>query len=192
MNGKIILLSAPSGAGKSTLIRYLLNNLPELAFSVSATTRPPRGEEVNGIHYYFISVEEFKKSIAENKFVEYEQVYEGVYYGTLFSEIERIWSLGKTVAMDVDVMGALSIKKHFGKQAFSIFISVSDISTLKNRLEKRAEDGSRSVEERLAKAQKEIDHADKFDAIVLNDKLEEAQRQIQQLVVQFLNMPILE
>jgi guanylate kinase len=186
MNGKVILLSAPSGAGKSTLIKFLLEVFPELSFSVSATTRPPRGQERNGEHYYFMTSDEFERAIAQNKFVEYEQVYEGVYYGTLFSEVHRIWQQGKTVIMDVDVRGALNIKKTFGHSALSVFISVSDTSILKARLQQRGEDGKRSLEERVLKATHEISFSDKFDAIVLNDELESAKNQIKQLVESFL------
>ncbi len=186
MNGKVILLSAPSGAGKSTLIRHLLATFQNLSFSVSATTRPPRKGEVHGQHYYFMSVPEFESRVAQGHFVEYEQVYNGVFYGTLHSELERIWSKGHHVAMDVDVKGGLNLKKYFGSRALSIFIAVSDLSELRRRLEARAEDSRLSVDERIAKAKIEMQAAPYFDRIIFNDKLETAKDEIVQVVSQFL------
>lgn len=184
--GKVIIFSAPSGAGKSTIVGHLLKKFPELEFSVSATCRAPRGQEVHGREYYFFSLEEFKKRIENGEFLEYEEVYPGCYYGTLQSEVERIWSKGHTVVFDVDVVGGLNIKKKFGGQALSVFIQPPSVDALRDRLVGRGTDAPEKIEERVAKAEFELGFAPKFDVIVVNDKLEDAFADAEQQVRGFL------
>ena len=174
MHGKMIIFSAPSGSGKSTIINRLLELNIGLEFSISATTRTPRGNEKNGVEYHFLSVEEFQQRIANNEFVEYEQVYEGRYYGTLKSELQRIWSKGHTVIFDVDVEGGVNLKKNFGKQALSIFIQPPSVGELRKRLEGRSTDNATEIEKRIAKAELELSYASKFDVVIVNDELENA------------------
>lgn len=185
---KLIVLSAPSGSGKTTIVRHLLNatDLP-LSFSISATTREPRPGEINGKDYYFLTVEAFKKRIAEEAFVEWEEVYEGVFYGTLKSEIERIWNAGKSVVFDIDVEGGISIKRHFGDQALTIFVQPPSIDDLRKRLEVRNTEGAEQLETRVSKAGKELQRAPEFDTILINDQLEAALVKAEQIVAQFLS-----
>lgn len=187
MENKMIILSAPSGSGKSTIIQYLLQKGFPLEFSISATTRAPRGTEQNGVEYYFYSVEEFKQKIANNEFVEFEEVYENRFYGTLKSECERIWAKGNVIVFDVDVAGGMRLKKLFGEKALSLFIKVPSVEVLRQRLEGRKTDSSEEIEKRIAKAAYEMQFADKFDKIVVNDVLETACRDAEQLLTEFLN-----
>ncbi len=173
-NGKIIIFSAPSGSGKSTLIGHLLKRFPQLEFSISATSRAPRGSEVNGKEYYFLSNEEFKNKVAAGEFVEWEEVYAGTCYGTLRSELKRIWDKGHVIVFDVDVKGGVNLKKIFGDDALSIFIMPPSVEELRRRLEKRGTDTPETIAKRVAKAEEEITYAPLFDKIVINDSLETA------------------
>ena len=173
-NGKIIIFSAPSGSGKSTLIGHLLKRFPQLEFSISATSRAPRGSEVNGKEYYFLSNEEFKNKVAAGEFVEWEEVYAGTCYGTLRSELKRIWDKGHVIVFDVDVKGGVNLKKIFGDDALSIFIMPPSVEELRRRLEKRGTDTPETIAKRVAKAEEEITYAPLFDKIVVNDSLETA------------------
>jgi guanylate kinase len=186
MKGKLIIISAPSGAGKSTIVKYLLDRGINLEFSISATTRKPRGEEKYGMEYYFISVEEFIRRIRDNEFVEWEEVYKNNLYGTLKSEIERIWSAGNHVLFDVDVKGGINLKKIFGDKAISIFIMPPSITELEKRLNTRGTDDSSKIKVRLAKAEEEINQAGEFDHIIINDILEEAEDEACNLIIDFI------
>ena len=174
---KVIIFSAPSGSGKSTIVNYLLSRGLGLEFSISATCRSPRGEERHGKEYYFFSTDEFRQKIDKDDFLEWEQVYPGCYYGTLKSELERIWAKGHTVVFDVDVVGGVNIKKIFGERALSIFVQAPSVEVLRQRLESRGTDSAEKIEERVAKAEYEMTFADKFDIVVVNDKLESALEQ---------------
>lgn len=190
MAGKLIIFSAPSGSGKSTIINYLLKqNLP-LQFSISATSRPPRGIEKDGVDYYFMSPDEFKKKIETDEFLEYEEVYTDRFYGTLKSEVERISDAGKHVIFDVDVVGGCNIKKYYGDRALSIFIQPPSIEELRKRLELRATDSSEMIDNRIAKASYELGFASKFDVVIVNDNLEEAESEILRIVQQFIQSEI--
>ena len=186
MMGKVIIFSAPSGSGKSTIVNYLLSRGFGLEFSISATCRSPRGEERHGKEYYFFSTDEFRQKIDKDDFLEWEQVYPGCYYGTLKSELERIWAKGHTVVFDVDVVGGVNIKKIFGERALSIFVQAPSVEVLRQRLESRGTDSVEKIEERVAKAEYEMTFADKFDIVVLNDKLESALEQAEKAVRDFL------
>lgn len=186
MAGKLIIFSAPSGSGKSTIINYLLKQHLPLQFSVSATSRAPRGIEKDGVDYYFMTPEEFRKKIGNNEFLEYEEVYKDNYYGTLKSEIDRITQSGNHVVFDVDVVGGCNIKKYYDDRALSIFIQPPSIEELRKRLEKRATDSPEVIEGRIAKASYELGFAPKFDAIIINDDLEKAQEETYEIVQQFL------
>jgi len=183
---KVIIFSAPSGSGKTTLVKYCLGVFPELQFSISATTRALRGEEIHGKDYFFLSVEELKKLIAENAFVEYEEVYQDKFYGTLKSEVERIWQEGKVVIFDVDVKGGVNLKKIFGENALSIFIAPPSINELERRLISRATDDLETIKIRVAKAKEEMTYAEEFDQIIINDDLEKAQKEIERIVRNFI------
>ena len=184
---KVIIISAPSGSGKSTLISFLMKeNALRLSFSVSATTRQPRGQEINGRDYHFLSVEEFEKKISENQFVEYEQVYAGRYYGTLKSEIERIFSMGNNVIFDVDVKGGINLKKIFGDKALSVFIQPPSVEELRKRLQGRGTDSKEEIEKRISKAEEEISYAKNFDRIIINDNLDKAAKEIVETVREFV------
>ncbi|WP_283388419.1 guanylate kinase [Barnesiella viscericola] len=187
--GKLIIFSAPSGSGKSTIIQSLLNRDLNLSFSISATSRAPRGTEKNGVEYYFISPEEFRQRIANGEFLEYEEVYAGKYYGTLKSEVERILDSGRNVIFDVDVVGGLNIKKYYGNQALALFIQPPSIEELKRRLNHRATDAPEVIASRIAKAEYELSFAPKFDCIIVNDILEKAQEEAYQTIRQFLDKP---
>lgn len=184
---KVIIFSAPSGSGKTTLVKHCLQQFPQLQFSVSATTRALRGEEIHGKDYFFLSVEAFKKLISENAFVEYEEVYHDKFYGTLKSEVERIWNEGKVVIFDVDVKGGISLKKYFGDQARSIFIMPPSIEELERRLVSRATDDSETIRTRVEKASEEMTFKDQFDEIVVNSDLDEAKTSVEQLLNNFLH-----
>lgn len=183
----IIIFSAPSGSGKSTIVNYLLSRHPELEFSVSATSRAPRGTEKHGEAYYFLTTDEFKKKIAENAFVEYEEVYSGCYYGTLKSEIERISAKGHHVVFDVDVVGGCNLKRIFGKEALSIFIAPPSVEVLRQRLKGRGTDSDEMIEKRVDKAEYEMTFAPKFDKIIVNDRLEDAQQEAEAAILQFIH-----
>ena len=187
--GKLIIFSAPSGSGKSTLVNYLMEQHPELqlAFSISCTSRAPRGKEQNGVEYFFLSPEEFKKKIANDEFLEYEEVYEDRFYGTLKSQVEVQSQAGQNVVFDVDVKGGVNIKKHYGSRALSVFIQPPSVEELRNRLMGRATDAPEVIEQRLNKAEYELSFADKFDRIVINDDLEKAKVDVYNVIKQFLD-----
>lgn len=187
-NGKLIIFSAPSGSGKTTIVRHLLKTFPnQLEFSISATTRPKRGEEVNERDYYYLSVDEFKNKIEKKEFLEWEEVYAGNYYGTLRTEAERIWSKGKTVIFDIDVEGGLNLKNQFKGDALSIFVMPPSIKILEERLSSRSTDSPESIARRVAKAEKELKTAELFDCFILNEVLEDALKKAEMLVSLFLN-----
>ena len=187
--GKLIIFSAPSGSGKSTLVNYLMEQHPELqlAFSISCTSRAPRGKEKNGVEYFFLSPEEFKKKIANDEFLEYEEVYEDRFYGTLKTQVEVQSQAGQNVVFDVDVKGGVNIKKHYGSRALSVFIQPPSVEELRNRLVGRATDAPEVIEQRLNKAEYELSFADKFDRIVINDDLEKAKVDVYNVIKQFLD-----
>ncbi|MDR1676095.1 MAG: guanylate kinase [Tannerella sp.] len=187
MDGKLIIFSAPSGSGKSTLINYLLTQEPDLRFSVSATSRAPRGNERNGVEYRFLTPEEFKRKIGNGEFIEYEEVYPDLFYGTLKSEVERIRTAGWHVIFDVDVVGGLNIRKQYGEQALAIFVRPPSIEALRERLESRHTDSPEIIEKRLAKAEYELGFAAAFDRVIVNDEIEKAQAEALQTVRQFLD-----
>ncbi|MDR0757067.1 MAG: guanylate kinase [Tannerella sp.] len=186
MDGKLIIFSAPSGSGKSTIINYLLKRRLPLVFSVSATSRPPRGQEEDGVDYYFLSPEVFRKKIAGGEFLEYEEVYKDVFYGTLKSEIQRIAGMGRHAVFDIDVVGACNLKKQFGDRALSVFIQPPSIEELRRRLESRRTDAPEVIERRLAKAAYELGFAPRFDVVIINNHLEKAQAEAFCAVSQFL------
>ena len=185
--GKLVIFSAPSGAGKTTIVHYLLNKFPELEFSISATTRPSRGKEVNNRDYYFISKEEFLHKVAKHEFLEFEEVYSGTFYGTLKSEIDRIWAAGKVVVFDIDVEGGLRLKKKFGEQALAVFVQPPSLEVLIQRLGSRGTDSAEKLKERIDKAGKELGYADKFDVILPNNDLQTACKEAERLVKEFIN-----
>lgn len=184
--GKVLIFSAPSGSGKSTIVNHILGLHPEIEFSVSATSRPPRGQEQDGVEYYFLSVEEFCRRIEADQFVEYEQVYEGRYYGTLKSEVERIWAKGHVIIFDVDVKGGVNLKKYFGDKALSVFIQAPSVEELKRRLIARNTDTPEAIAERVAKAAEEMTYAPKFDVVLINDNLDKAYAEAEKMVDDFL------
>lgn len=187
MSNKVIIFSAPSGAGKSTIVNHLLGTHPELEFSISATSRAPRGQEKDGIEYYFFSADEFRQMISEDKFVEYEEVYAGSFYGTLKSEVERIWAKGNTIIFDIDVQGGVNLKRIFGEQAFSIFIQAPSVEILRERLVGRGTDTAEAIEKRVAKATSEMEFAaGKFDYTLVNDELQVALAEAEKIVDEFL------
>ena len=182
----MIIITAPSGAGKTTIAKFLLQHIPQLAFSVSATTRPKRGNEREGVDYYFISKEEFLHKIEHNEFAEWEEVYHNIFYGTLKSEIEKLWKEGNAVLFDVDVKGALNLKNQFGISALSLFIKIPSEDTLFERLRKRSTETHEKIAERISRATIELQYENKFDVVILNDELSKAQQQALQMVSDFL------
>lgn len=183
---KIIIITAPSGSGKSTLIKHLMAHFPDFAFSISACTRAPRMGEVDGQDYHFISVEQFQQSIANNEFIEWEMVYEGKYYGTLKTELNRIWSQAKIPLVDIDVKGALNVQSQYRSQSLSVFIQAPSIEILKERLEKRGTENPETLKERIGKAAYEMSFAPQFDQIIINDDLAIASNQLIEMVTSFL------
>lgn len=184
--GKLLIFSAPSGSGKTTIVRRLLEQFSNLEFSISATSRAPRGVEKNGVDYYFLSAEEFAEAVAANKFVEWEEVYKGTCYGTLRSEMERIWSKGNVILFDVDVMGGIRLKEIFGDDAMSIFVMPPSIEELRRRLEGRGTDAPEVIEKRIAKASFELTKAPQFDRQIVNDDLEVAVAECAEVVKNFI------
>lgn len=189
MDGKLLIFSAPSGAGKTTIVKYLCNQIPGIQFSVSATTRAKRPNEIDGIDYYFLNQEEFLHRIAKKQFVEFEEVYSGTFYGTLRSEIERIWDSGKQVIFDLDVQGGLRLKRKFGKNALAIFVKPPSIEVLIDRLTHRATESSQKISERIIKASSELRYEKDFDKVLLNDNLETACETAKAWVLEFLSKP---
>lgn len=187
---KLVIFSAPSGSGKSTIVNELLKQGLPLVFSVSATSRPPRQTEKEGVAYYFLTSEQFREKIAQGDFLEYEEVYKDRYYGTLKLEVERILQQGNSVIFDVDVVGACNIKKHYGARALTVFIQPPSINVLKQRLEKRGTDTPDVIRERLDKAVRELTFAPVFDKIIINDDLETACAEALNLVCNFLSATV--
>lgn len=183
---KVIIFSAPSGSGKTTLVKHALEAFSELQFSISCTTRPPRGSEQHAVDYHFLTPDEFRQKITEDAFVEFEEVYTDKYYGTLKSEVEKIWEQGKVVIFDVDVKGGISLKKYFGNQAMSVFIEPPSVEELERRLILRNTDDAETIRTRVEKAEEEISYAGKFDKIVVNTDLDEAKQEIESLIQKFI------
>lgn len=187
MSGKLIIFSAPSGAGKTTIVKRLLaDHGDKIAFSISASTREARAGEIDGKDYYFISKEDFLHKIAKHEFIEFEEVYSGTFYGTLKKEVERIWSLGKSVIFDIDVVGGLRLKSKFPDEALAIFVNPPSLEVLKERLRGRGTDAEEKLQERFAKAELELSYADKFDVVLNNFDLETACKEAEALVLDFL------
>lgn len=186
MEGKLIIFSAPSGSGKSTIINYLLGCDLNLRFSISATSRPPRGQEQHGVEYFFLTPEEFRQRIANDEFIEYEEVYEGRFYGTLKSQVEKQLAAGENVIFDVDVVGGCNIKQFYGDRALSVFIQPPSIEALRARLNGRGTDTPEVIEDRVAKAQYELGFAPRFDVVVVNDDLETAKAEALHIIREFL------
>lgn len=186
MAGKLIIFSAPSGSGKSTIINYLLTQNLNLSFSISATSRAPRGTEQNGVEYFFLTPEEFKQRIANNEFLEYEEVYKDRFYGTLKARVEKQLAAGQNVIFDVDVVGGCNIKKFYGDRALSVFIQPPSLEELRKRLTGRGTDAPEVIESRLAKATFELSYAEKFDVVIVNDNLEKAQAEALKTIRDFI------
>lgn len=185
--GKLIIFSAPSGSGKSTIINHLLQQDLNLAFSISATSRPPRGTERDGVEYFFLTPDEFRERIARGEFLEYEEVYPGRFYGTLKSQVEKQLTAGQNVVFDVDVVGGCNIKRYYGERALSVFIQPPSVEELRRRLVGRGTDAPEVIEDRVAKAEYELGFAPQFDVVVVNDNLEEAQQRAYDVIRNFLN-----
>jgi len=186
LSGKCVIVSAPSGAGKTTIVHYLLREIPQLAFSVSACSREPRGREQAGVDYHYLSIDTFKEKIKNNEFVEWEEVYPNNFYGTLKSEIEKNWKEGKVVVFDVDAEGGINLKKIFGEKALAIFIKPPSLFTLEQRLRNRRTESEEAIKMRLEKANRELEKANHFDCILLNDNLEKACYEVKQKVIEFI------
>ena len=187
-SSKLIIITAPSGSGKSTIVQHLLSHFPQLCFSISACTRKPRQGERDGVNYYFISIEDFTRKISQHEFAEFEMVYEGKYYGTLKAELERIWNHQQTPLIDIDVQGALRLKKHYGQQALTLFIQAPNLEILEQRLRNRQTETEESLQERLHKASYELTYANQFDALVVNDDLQTACNQTISIITKFLEI----
>lgn len=185
---KVMIFSAPSGAGKTTIVRHLLDTFPQLAFSVSATSRRKRPNEEDGVHYHFLSEKEFRNKIAANEFVEWEEVYPRQFYGTLKSEVERIWQENKVVVFDVDVIGGLNIKDLYGNKAKAVFIRPPSIKHLEKRLRDRGTEDEKSIAKRIAKAEMELTYGNRFDEILINTQLDKAKDESEEMVKKFLNI----
>ena len=190
MKGKMLIVSAPSGSGKSTIVNWLMQEHPELRlyFSISCTSRAPRGTEQNGVEYFFLTPEEFKEKIQNNEFLEYEEVYQDRFYGTLKAQVERQREAGQNVVFDVDVKGGVNIKRYYGDEALSLFIQPPSVEELRRRLTGRGTDTPEAIEERLAKAEYELTFASQFDRIIVNDDLETAKQEALQVVKEFLGL----
>jgi guanylate kinase len=186
MSGKVIIFSAPSGSGKSTLIQHLLQQNFNLGFSVSATSRTPRGEEKDGVEYFFLTPETFRQKIANDEFIEFEEVYPDKFYGTLKSEVERCLAQGKNLIFDVDVVGGVNIKKYFGDRALAVFVQPPSVEELRARLNGRGTDAPEIIEQRINKAEWELEFAPKFDVVIVNDQLEEAIAKTEEAIGKFL------
>lgn len=186
MKQKVIIFSAPSGSGKSTIVKYILSKYPFLEFSVSATSRAPRGSEKDGVDYYFFTPERFRELIAQDAFIEYEEVYPGSFYGTLKSEIERIWKKGHTIVFDIDVKGGVNLKRIFGDKALSVFIKPPSIQELERRLVGRGTDSAEAIAKRVGKASEELTYEDRFDRVLINDNLEVAFKEASDIVEDFI------
>ena len=187
MSGKLIIFSAPSGAGKSTIVHHILGCGFNLEFSVSATSRAPRGNEVHGVDYYYLTPEEFRSKIRKNEFLEYEEVYPDSFYGTLRSEVQRITGQGKNVVFDIDVLGGINIKKQYDEQALALFVAPPSIEVLHQRLISRGTDTPEMIAKRIGKAEFELSFAPQFDKVVVNDDLEEAKKEAEKLIREFLS-----
>lgn len=185
--GKLIIFSAPSGSGKSTIINYLLKQGLNLAFSISATSRPPRGAERHGVEYFFLSPEEFRAKIEAGEFLEYEEVYPGRFYGTLKSQVEVQSAQGQTVIFDVDVKGGVNIKEYYGERALSIFIQPPSVESLRQRLEQRGTDAPEVIADRIRRAEFELGFASRFDVVIVNDVLEQAEAKALEVIQNFLS-----
>ena len=183
---KLIIISAPSGSGKSTIINYLISKGLPLGFSISATSRVPRGTEKNGVEYYFLTPDEFRQKIQNDEFLEYEEVYKDKFYGTLKSEVDRIADSGKTAVFDVDVKGGVNIKKFYGERALSVFIQPPSINELRARLEGRGTDAPEVINDRIKRAEFELSYADKFDHVIINDDLQKAEKEAYELISSFI------
>ena len=186
MTGKLIIFSAPSGTGKSTIVRYLVDKDLNLKFSISATSRAPRGDEKDGVEYHFLTLQEFKERIKKGDFVEYEEVYKDNFYGTLKSEVDEILATGMNVVFDVDCVGGLAIKEIYGNRALAIFVMPPSVDELRNRLEKRGTDTPKVIQNRLDKAKHEMSFAPQFDAIIMNDDFDKAKRDTVKLIKEFI------
>lgn len=183
---RVIIFSAPSGSGKSTIVNHLLEKYPFLEFSISATSRAPRGEEKHGKEYFFYTTEEFEELIHKGAFVEYEEVYKGSYYGTLKREIEKIWAKGHTILFDIDVKGGVNLKKIFGESAMAVFIKPPSVEELRNRLVGRGTDSPEAIQKRVAKAEEELTYEPLFDVVLVNDKLSDSLAEAESLVEKFV------
>lgn len=191
MQGKLIIFSAPSGSGKSTIINKLMSEYGlQGRFSISATSRKPRGSEQDGVEYYFLTEEDFRRRISEGDFLEYEEVYPGCFYGTLRSEVDRTLAQGENVILDIDVQGGLNVKKIYGDRALTLFIQPPSIERLRERLERRGTDAPEVIERRLAKAETELSFAHRYDEVVVNDDLEEACRDAARVIEDFLSTDV--
>ena len=187
MANKVLIFSAPSGSGKSTIVNHILGLHPEVEFSVSATSRAPRGEEKDGVEYFFYSADIFRLLVRDDKFVEFEEVYPDRFYGTLKAEVNRIWARGHVIIFDVDVKGGVNLKKYFGDQALSVFIQAPSVEVLRERLVKRGTDSAEDIEKRVAKAAEEMTYAPKFDKVLINDDLATAFAEAEAMVDAFLS-----
>lgn len=185
-HGKIIIITAPSGAGKTSITRFLLQKYPRLSFSISAATRQPRGAEQTGVDYYFMSVEDFQDKIHHDAFIEWEMVYEGKYYGTLKTELERIWKAGKTPMLDIDVKGAIHVQQQFPGHSLSIFVEPPSVDELRKRLQSRGTETEESLATRVNKASYEISFKHSFDKVILNDDLDKACKETEAVIAEFL------
>jgi guanylate kinase len=185
--GKCVIFSAPSGAGKTTIVRYLLREIPELEFSISAASRKPRGREVHGLDYHFLTVDDFKNKIKSDEFIEWEEVYKDNYYGTLKSEVNKAWNKGRVIVFDVDAQGGINLKKIFGNNALSIFIKPPSLFVLEQRLKNRRTETLEQIDIRLKKAKEELSYADHFDYVLLNDNLEKACYEIKNIILKFIH-----